>query len=95
VVVLFFDGHVRFAECRDDGTTPNEDLTDTDSSGYAAVMDTDIYADGNWYGGANWDSDETADCNLGNVVDVEDDTEDIEWGDGPNETPYDDWDPVN
>jgi hypothetical protein len=95
VVALFFDGHARFILSAEDGRTPNEGLLDTDSSGFAVTMDTDIYADGNWYGSANWDSDEAADCNLGNVVDVEDDTEDMEWGDGPDEPPYDDWDPVN
>ena len=94
-VVLFHDGHVGFLMSNDDGTTPNEALVGSGFGGTATVMDTDIYGDGNWNGGANWDDDESADCNLGNTLDREDETRDEEWGTGPDMAPFDDWDPIN
>ena len=94
-VALFYDSHVKFILSDDDGVTPNRSLIDSDFVvGTLLTMDTDIYGDGNWNLGANWDDDEVVDCNLGNSIDRADDTEDDTWDTGPDLAPIDDWDVI-
>ena len=75
-VALFYDSHVKFLIGEENGVTENEGLIDEYSVGGTTYrdrrMDTDIYGDGNWTAQADndWDDDNTADCNLGNYIDV-------------------------
>ncbi len=86
-VALYFDSHVKFLVSEVDGVTENDALIGE----YGAItdkrMDTDIYGDGNWTHQADndWDDDNTADCNLGNCIDISDNPPnnwDLDWA-GP------------
>lgn len=103
VVVLFHDSHVDWVRMDDEGVVPNGSLINHDYWGFDVLQDSDIYSDDNWRGDptdpteTTWDGDEREDCDLGNRVDLTDNTQDIAYEYGPDvdSPPYDDWDDVD